>query len=84
VQGETVERVGRPSRPEVLKEIVQVTRGKMLRIDHPEEIVSSLANLPDPQASVRRVQLWGHPLTAVLVIALMGVFWIGRKAIGLI
>jgi hypothetical protein len=33
---------------------------------------------------VRRVQVWSHPLTAGLVIAMLGVFWIGRKVIGLI
>jgi hypothetical protein len=84
VQGEATERIGRPARPEVLEEIARVTRGKVMRADHPEEIVSLLANLPDPPPSVRRVQLWSHPVTAGLVIALMGVFWIGRKAIGLI
>ena len=31
-----------------------------------------------------RLQVWSHPLAAGLVIALMGVFWVGRKAIGLI
>jgi len=84
VQGATTERMGRPARPEVLEEIARVTRGKVLRVDRPEEIVSSLASLPDPAPSARRVQLWNHPLTAGLLIALLGVFWIGRKALGLI
>jgi hypothetical protein len=84
VQGGTTERVGRPARPEVLEEIARVTRGKVIRADRPEEIVSSLASLPDPAPSIRRVQLWSHPFTAGMFIALMGVFWIGRKAIGLI
>jgi hypothetical protein len=84
VQGGTTERIGRPARPEVMEEIARVTRGKVMRIDHPEEIVSSLASLPDPAPSVHRVQIWSHPLTAGVVIFLMGVFWIGRKAIGLI
>src|SRR5208337_3037711 len=84
VQGEASERVGRPARPEVMEEIARVTRGKIMRVDRPDEIVSSLASLPDPAPSVRLVQLWIHPLAAGLVIALMGVFWIGRKTIGLI
>jgi hypothetical protein len=84
VQGEATERVGRPARPEVMEEIARVTKGKVIRADRPEEIVSSLASLPDPSPSIRRVQLWSHPVTAGIVIALMGVFWIGRKAIGLI
>jgi hypothetical protein len=84
VQGAATERIGRAARPEVMEEIARVTRGKVMRVDRPEEIVSSLVSLPDPAPSVRRVQVWSHPLTAGLVIALMGVFWIGRKAIGLI
>ena len=84
VQGGMSERAGLPARPEVMEEIARVTRGKVMRVDRPEEIVSSLASLPDPAPSVRRVQVWSHPLTAALVIALMGVFWVGRKAIGLI
>lgn len=84
VQGGTTERVGRAARPEVMEEISRVTRGKVMRLDRPDEIVSSLASLPDPSLSVHRVQLWSHPLTAGLVIVLMGVFWIGRKVIGLI
>jgi hypothetical protein len=84
VQGGTVERIGRPARPDVMEEIARVSRGKVMRVDRPEEIVSSLASLPDPAPSVRRVQLWSHPVTAGLVIALLGVFWVLRKAIGLI
>ena len=61
-----------------------MTRGKVMRVDRPDEIVSSLACLPDPAPSARRVQLWSHPLTAGLLITLLGVFWVGRKAIGLI
>ena len=84
VQGGTTERIGRPARPEVMEEIARVTRGKVMRVDHPEEIVSLLASLPDPAPLVRRVQVWSHPLTAGIVVILMVLFWIGRKAIGLI
>ncbi|MGO8752556.1 MAG: hypothetical protein ACLQNE_41990 [Thermoguttaceae bacterium] len=84
VQGAVTERIGRPARPEVLEEIARVTRGKVMRVDRPDEIVSSLASLPDPAPSARRVQLWNHPVMAGLLIALLGVFWVGRKTIGLI
>ncbi len=61
VQGAATERVGQPARPEVLEEIARVTRGKVMRVDRPDEIVSSLASLPDPAPSTRRLQLWSHP-----------------------
>lgn len=84
VQGETAERIGRPARPEVLEEIAQVTRGKVLEANQLDDIVSVLANLPEPPVSVRRVQLWSHPAMAGIVIVLLGAFWIGRKVVGLV
>jgi len=43
-----------------------------------------LASLPEPPPSVRRAQLWSHPLLLGIVTLLLGGFWIGRKVIGLI
>ncbi len=45
---------------------------------------NSLAALPEPAPSVRRVQLWSHPATALGLVTLFGVFWVGRKVVGLI
>lgn len=84
VHGDVAERVGKPARPEVLEEIARVTKGKMLAPDKLDQIIQSLAALPDPQPSVRRVQLWSHPALIAIVIALLGVFWVGRKIVGLI
>ena len=47
-------------------------------------IDAALANLPDPPLSIRRVQLWSHPVLAGGVVFLLGVFWVGRKIVGLI
>ena len=84
MQGVAAERVGRAARPEVLQEIAQVTRGKPVEAGKLDEIQRLLAALPDPPAALRTVQLWCHPVPAALVILLMGIFWIGRKSIGLI
>jgi hypothetical protein len=84
VQGVNAERIGRPARPEVLEEIARVTRGKMLAPGKIEELVKSLASLPDPPPSVRRVQLWSHPVVMGLIVVLLGVFWVSRKVVGLI
>jgi len=84
VQGVANERAGRPARPEVLDELARVTRGKVIAADKIDDVLNSLAALPDPPASVRRVQLWSHPIPAACLIALFGVFWVGRKAAGLI
>jgi hypothetical protein len=84
VQGGTEERIGRAARPEVLEEIARVTRGKVIRIDRLDQVIDSLAALPDPPSAIRRVQLWCHPAVMGTVVTLLGLFWVGRKAIGLI
>jgi hypothetical protein len=84
VQGAAGERVGRPARPEVLEEIARVTRGKMLAPGKMDQLIQSLAELPDPPPSVRRFQLWSHPALVGGVVFLLGAFWVGRKIIGLI
>ncbi len=84
VQGDVNERVGRPARPEVLEEISRVTHGKMLAPGKIDQLLQSLASLPDPPPSVRRVQLWSHPALAGSVIVLLAAFWVARKVVGLI
>lgn len=84
VQGGEAEQIGKPARPEVLEEIARVTNAAMVRPHEIDEIVQSLANRPLPPMSVRRLQLWSHPLSAAIVILLLGVFWIWRKTTGLI
>jgi hypothetical protein len=84
VQGVATEKAGRPARPEVLEEIARVTSGKVVAVNQSDEVLKSLAALPEPPPSVRRLQLWSHPLLAGLLITLLGVFWVGRKAVGLV
>jgi hypothetical protein len=84
VQGVAAEPVGRPARPEVLEELARVTGGRVIEPHRVGEVVQSLAALPDPPPSVRRVQLWCHPAVALSLVGLFGVFWAGRKAVGLI
>ena len=84
VQGTTAERVGRPAHPEVMEEIARVTHGKVLAPGEFDQLVESLASLPQPPPSIRRVQLWSHPVIAGMVVLLLGLFWVGRKIVGLI
>ena len=84
VQGSTAEGLGRAARPEVLAEIAQVTRGRVVRPEEIAGLVEALAALPDPPAAVRRLQLWSHPVVAAMLVGLLGLFWIGRKRQGLV
>jgi hypothetical protein len=84
VQGADKEPVGRPARPEVIEEISRVTRGKVVPADNLTEIVDHVQKMPDPPPTVRRLQIWCHPVTASLIVGLLGAFWVARKAVGLI
>lgn len=84
VQGATLERIGKPSRPEVLEELARVTRGQVLKANDVDKIVQAISDVPPPSAQIRRVQLWSHPMVAALMIGLLGLFWVGRKMVGVI
>jgi hypothetical protein len=84
VQGQATEGIGRPARPEVLAEIAQVTRGRLVPPEEIAGLAAALGALPEPPPSVRRLQLWCHPLVAGSLVALLGMFWVGRKRQGLI
>ncbi len=84
VQGATLEQVGKPARPEVLEELARVTRGQVLAGGGLTQIIKAISQVPEPQAEIRRVQLWSHPLVAATLILLLSAFWVGRKMIGLI
>ncbi len=83
VHGQAIEQVGKPARPDVLKELSLVSRGKSVAPQEIDEVIQMLADLPMPPPSIRRLQLWSHPLTAALLVLLLGIFWIWRKAVGL-
>ena len=84
VQGSAEEGIGKAARPEVLAEIAQLTRGRVVRPAEIAGLVDSLAALPDPPPAVRRLQFWSHPLVAAGLVTLLGLFWIGRKRQGLV
>jgi hypothetical protein len=84
VQGVAAERPGRPARPEVMEEIARVAHGKVIEASKVDDVVRTLAQLPEPEPAVRRLQLWSHPALAGALIVLMSAFWVGRKVIGLV
>jgi hypothetical protein len=84
VQGDPEEPIGHPARPEVLEELARVTQGEVILPDRIEDAIRSLENLPEPPLSVRRVPLWSHPALAGLLVLMLGIFWGGRKVVGLI
>jgi uncharacterized membrane protein len=84
VQGSNTEGIGRPARPEVLAEIAQVTKGRLVPPGDVSSIIESLEKLPEPPPTVRRLQLWSHPIAAFSLVGLLGLFWTMRKRQGLV
>jgi hypothetical protein len=84
VQGALGERPGKASRPDVLEELSRVTQGETIAIENVESVIDKLEALPEPAPSIRRVQLWCHPIVASVLVGLLGLFWIARKYVGLI
>ncbi len=82
IQGTSREKRGQPARVDVLREIAQFTKGGMLEAGNPAAVVNTISALPEPAAQERRLQIWAHPGWAGLLVVLMGVFWVGRKAAG--
>jgi hypothetical protein len=82
VQGTSREKRGQPAQVDVLREIAQLTRGRLLENADPAAVVAAVASLPQPEPQERRLQLWAHPAWAGAVVLLLGIFWAGRKAAG--
>ena len=82
VQGTSREKRGQPARHDVLREIAQLTRGQFLTTADPATVVAAVAKLLQPEPQERRLPWWAHPVWAGAIIALLGIFWAGRKAAG--
>ena len=82
VQGTSREKRGQPAKIDVLREIAQLTRGKLMDSADPAAVIAAIAALPQAELQERRLQIWAHPVWAGVLVLLMGVFWAGRKAAG--
>jgi uncharacterized membrane protein len=82
VQGTSREKRGQPARVDVLRELAQLTRGKLLQTTDPQVIIKAITALPEPEPLERRIPLWAHPAWAGTLICMLGLFWAGRKAAG--
>jgi hypothetical protein len=82
VQGTRKEKRGQPAHPEVLREIAQLTRGQFIESPDPAKVLAAISSLPDQKLIERRFQIWAHPVWAGTLIALLAIFWIGRKIAG--
>jgi uncharacterized membrane protein len=83
-QGVEVEKVGQPARPEVLEELAKVSKGRILQSSQLADLIKEISALPAPRLLENRIPLWSHWATITAVVALLAVFWVGRKLNGVI
>lgn len=80
--GTQIEKTGHPARPDVLTELSNISRGKIVRASQLKELAQEIYDLPKPRPQVFPDSLWYKWYVAVGLIALLGIFWIGRKLNG--
>ena len=84
VRGFGRERIGQPARRDVMEEIATITRGKTIDLDDIGGLTDELAALPEPTPETRRLRIWCHPAWTLTIVSLFGLFWTGRKFLGMV
>ena len=69
-------------RPEVLEEMARVSRGRVVQPAQLGDLIKEINALPEPRPLESRIPLWSHWATLAALIALLGIFWTGRKLNG--
>lgn len=82
IQGTSREKRGQPAHFEVMREISRFTKGEVLDASAPDLVLAAISAMPEPAVQERRLQIWSHPAWAGLLVLLLGLFWVGRKAAG--
>jgi len=82
VQGRELETAGQPAKPDVLEEMAKITNGELIVPSEISSLVQKINALPKRKPLETRLSIWAQLPTIVIVIALLGLFWIGRKMNG--
>jgi hypothetical protein len=78
------EKLGQPINAAVLREMADLTTGKTGNFRDMSDIVKQITALPEIKPLELRIKLWANPWWAGLLILLLGIYWTGRKVVGMI
>lgn len=81
-QGTQIEKTGHPARPKVLAELSEVTKGRVVNPDQLEELAKEIYDLPEPRPQIIPLALYSNWIVGASIVALLALFWIGRKLNG--
>ncbi len=79
---ETIEKTGLPVNTALMKELAAITRGRLIKAEDIPQLAAEIRSLPTPPPMERRVLLWCEPYVLYTLLALLTLFWIGRKLNG--
>lgn len=81
---ETLEKIGQPVNTGLMEELTSITRGRIVKAEDLQQLISDIKDLPLPPPMETRILIWCHPYTLIILLALLSLFWIGRKLNGTI
>lgn len=81
-QGVEIEKTGQPARPEVLKEMAKVAKGRVVQPIQVGDLIKEINALPEPRPMESRVPLWSNWAVLTAMVLLLATFWVGRKLNG--
>ncbi|MCF7732167.1 MAG: hypothetical protein K9N23_10785 [Akkermansiaceae bacterium] len=81
-QGVDLEKTGQPARPEILEEMAKVSKGRVIQPNQLADLVKEINALPEPRPLENRIPLWTDWRVIAGFIALLALFWTGRKLNG--
>ncbi len=84
VDSPRLEKLGRPVRSDVLREIASISGGQYGESAEIERIVEAIRLLPERKPLEKRFRLWSNPFWGGFLVALLGLYWTGRKLLGTI
>jgi hypothetical protein len=78
------EKLGQPINASILREIADLTGGKIGTIKELKELAAQVNALPEIKPKPLRIKLWANPWWAGGLVLLLGIYWTGRKLVGMI
>jgi hypothetical protein len=84
VQQRTVEEIGRPINRGTLAEIAALSGGGSALMTGLEQIIQQISIAPEPRDLEKRIRIWSSPWWGGLLLGLLSLYWVGRKAAGML
>jgi hypothetical protein len=81
-QGDALEKIGQPARPEVLSEMARVAKGAVIAPQDISNIDKIIEALPQKTPLEDSLPLWAQIATMVTLLCLLALFWTLRKLNG--